>query len=126
MNRAKFEKVVKRAVDQLPAQFKPYLESVQFVVEDWPSDDLLESLGFDPDVDTLLGFYDGVPITDRSDGDFTTPGFVADTIYVFREPLLEMCETEEDLIEEIQNPVIHEVAHHFGFDEDEIDRHGFA
>ena len=87
--------------------------------------ELLDQLGFDPDDDTLLGFYEGVPITERSDlAEFGGP--IADTIYIYQEPLEKMCATRAELEEEIRRTIVHEVAHHFGFDEDEIDRLGFA
>jgi predicted Zn-dependent protease with MMP-like domain len=126
VRREHFDKLVRNAAESLPAAFKPFLENVEFVVEDRPSDELLASLGFDPREDTLLGFYDGVPLTERSDISFCDVEPVTDTIYIFRVPLCEMCGDDEQLVDEIQNTIIHEVAHHFGFDEDEIDELGFA
>ena len=69
MKRARFRDLARRAVDRLPAQFRNHLATVEFVIEDDPSPELLESLGMDPDEDTLLGFYDGVPRTLEEIGD---------------------------------------------------------
>lgn len=127
MKREHFDQLVGRAVEELPAQFRKTLESVAFVIEDDPSDELLEELGLDPETETLLGYYDGVPISEQGDAFADAdPEPVTDTIYIYRLPLLDICETEETLIEEIQKTIIHEVAHHFGFGEEDVDRLGFA
>src|SRR5262245_52925939 len=99
MKRATFQTLARRAFDRLPKQFRDHLENVEFVIEDWPSEELLRSLDLDPEEDTLLGFYDGVPVGERSNtNDLPEP--VTDTIYLFQGALEEACESEAELVEE--------------------------
>jgi predicted Zn-dependent protease with MMP-like domain len=74
----------------------------------------------DPD---LLGLYDGVALTDRY-GDMLPE--LPDRIFIYRGPLLDMCETEEELVEEVRITVVHEVAHHFGIDDARLHELGYA
>jgi predicted Zn-dependent protease with MMP-like domain len=125
MKRATFQTLARRALDRLPKQFRAHLETVEFVIEDWPSEELLRSLDLDPEQDTLLGFYDGVPVGERSHvNDLPEP--VTDTIYLFQGALEEACETEAELVEEIRVTLLHEIGHHFGLEEDEIEKLGYG
>ena len=124
MKRATFLTLARRAFDRLPKQFRDHLEHVEFVVEDWPSRELLESLELDPEEDTLLGFYDGVPVGERSITDAPAP--VTDTIYLYQRALEEACETEAELVEEIRVTLLHEIGHHFGLEDDEIEKLGYG
>ena len=84
-----------------------------------------ESLDLDPEEDTLLGFYDGVPVGERShSSDLPEP--VTDTIYLFQGALEEACESEAELVEEIRVTLLHEIGHHFGLDDDEIEKLGYG
>jgi predicted Zn-dependent protease with MMP-like domain len=124
MKRATFTALARRAFERLPKQFRDHLEHVEFVIEDWPSAELLESLELDPEDDTLLGFYDGVPVGERSSMDGPEP--VTDTIYLFQGALEEACESEAELVEEIRVTLLHEIGHHFGLDDDEIEKLGYG
>lgn len=125
MKRATFTALARRAIERLPKQFRDHLDDVEFIVEDWPSRDLLESLDLDPDEDTLLGFYDGVPVGERSVmSDSIEP--VTDTIYIFQRALEESCETDDALVEEIRVTLLHEIGHHFGMDEEQVDALGYG
>jgi predicted Zn-dependent protease with MMP-like domain len=124
MKRATFLTLARRAFERLPKQFRDHLEHVEFVVEDWPSRELLESLDLDPEEDTLLGFYDGVPVGERSVTDAPAP--VTDTIYLYQGALEEACETEAELVEEIRVTLLHEIGHHFGLEDDEIEKLGYG
>jgi len=71
----------------------------------------------------LLGLYEGVPLTERDTyGGMALP----DRITIYRRPICEMCETEEEVVETVRDTVIHEVAHHFGIDDDRLDELGWA
>ncbi|TMA62995.1 MAG: metallopeptidase family protein [Deltaproteobacteria bacterium] len=94
-------KEVARIVDRLPRQFREQLRNVEFVVEERPSHDLLRAEGLDPRHETLYGIYQGVPLSDRSSLD------------------------PEELHEEIRLTVLHEIAHYFGMDEEEIEDLGY-
>ena len=124
MKRATFTALARRAFERLPKQFRDHLQHVEFVIEDWPSAELLESLELDPEEDTLLGFYDGVPIGERSSLDGPEP--VTDTIYLFQGALEEACESDSELVEEIRVTLLHEIGHHFGLDDDEIEKLGYG
>ncbi len=125
MKRAHFETLVRRAIDRLPKQFRDHLANVEFIVDDRPSAEVLELAGIAPEDDDLLGFYDGVPLTERSEYS-DAPSPVTDTIYLFQKSLEEMCQTEDELVEEIRITVLHEIGHHFGLDDDEIEELGFG
>ena len=89
MDRRRFEKLVNQAIDELPAEFREKLENVAVIVEDHPSDELLEEMEIPPG-DTLFGLYEGTPLTERG---FQTP-LHPDRIWIFQAPIEEECETE--------------------------------
>jgi predicted Zn-dependent protease with MMP-like domain len=115
-------KEVARVLDRLPRQFREQLHNVEFVVEERPSIDLLRAEGLDPRHDTLYGIYQGVPLPDRSSLD---PPLLPDKITIFAEPLQEDFSDPDELRDEIRLTVLHEIAHYFGMDEDEIDELGY-
>jgi predicted Zn-dependent protease with MMP-like domain len=109
----RFEQLVADALDAIPPALAKLVENVVVLVEDEAPDD--------PD---LLGVYEGVPHTERSDYGigFTMP----DRIVIYRRPICAMCETEDELVEEVSITVVHELAHHFGIDDDELERLGWG
>ncbi len=113
MRRRDFDRCVREALDSLPDEFRTRLENVLITVQDEPDPELLEEM----DSETLLGIYLGVPLTERT---LEAPYQMPDQIILFQGPLEDFCETQEELIEEIRVTVVHEVAHFFGLDEDEI------
>jgi predicted Zn-dependent protease with MMP-like domain len=123
VNRADVEALVAEELDRLPRQFADRLGSVQVIVEDAPSPELLESLGLDPEEDTLFGLYDGVPLPERG---WSDSGLLPDRISIYSEPLLEACSTRRSLRREIRTTLIHEIAHYLGMDDDVIDDLGYA
>jgi predicted Zn-dependent protease with MMP-like domain len=116
------KKEVTRVIERLPRQFREQLRNVEFVVEKRPSNELLRAEGLDPRRDTLYGIYQGVPLPDRSHLD---PPLLPDKITIFAEPLLEDFADIEELYEEIRLTVLHEIAHYFGMDEEEIEDLGY-
>jgi predicted Zn-dependent protease with MMP-like domain len=113
---------VGRVLDRLPKQFRDGLRNLEIVVEKRPSVALLRAEGLDPRHDTLYGLYQGVPLPDRSSFDLP---ILPDKITIFSEPLLEDFPDPEELREQIRLTVLHEVAHFFGMDEDEIEDLGY-
>ncbi len=109
--RATFERLVAAALDELPEPLGVLMDNVAVVVEDaHPEDD-------------LLGLYEGVPLTERSDyGGLAMP----DRITLYRVALCEVAGTTQDLIAEIGVTVVHEVAHHFGIDDDALEAWGWG
>lgn len=118
-----FDEIATRAIERIPEELREYLENVVISVQPEPSPELLEEMGMDPEEDTLLGLYQGVALTEKS---VTDPVSYPDTIYLYQEPLQEMCDSIEQLEEEIEITVVHEVAHHFGIDEDRLAELGYG
>jgi predicted Zn-dependent protease with MMP-like domain len=115
-------KEVARVLDRLPKRFRDALRNLEIVVEERPSADLLRAEGLDPRHDTLYGLYQGVPLSERSS--FDVP-ILPDKITIFAEPLLADFPDAEHLREEIRLTVLHEIAHFFGMDEDDIEDLGY-
>jgi predicted Zn-dependent protease with MMP-like domain len=113
---------VARLLDRLPKRFRDALRNLEIVVEKHPSADLLRAEGLDPRHDTLYGLYQGVPLPDRSEFD---PPMLPDKITIFSEPLLADFSDPEELRAEIRLTVLHEIAHYFGMDEEEIEDLGY-
>ena len=122
MNHQDIRKEVARLIDRLPRQFREQLRNVEFIVEDRPSEELLLAEDMDPEEDTLYGLYQGIPLPERSSLD---PPLLPDKITIFAEPLLADFPDPEDLREEIRLTVLHEIAHYFGMDEEEIEDLGY-
>ena len=116
-----FRRLVDEALALIPAEFRPYLEGVPVILEDWPSDDLLEDLGV-PEDETLYGLYSGHALTEGPRGS----GELPPRITIYRGPLRSDCEDEADLRQEIATTVIHEVAHHFGISEARLEELGWG
>jgi predicted Zn-dependent protease with MMP-like domain len=115
-----FETLVSEALDDLPPFVQQRLENVAVVVEDEPGADRLAKLGYGDD-QTLLGLYEGINRLDRSSGyHLVTP----DRITLFWHPIIDEVGVgdREAIREEIRKTVIHEVAHHFGIDDAELER----
>ena len=115
-------KEVARVLDRLPKEFRGQLRNVEIVVEARPSKELLRAEGLDPREDTLYGIYQGVPLPDRSALD---PPLLPDKITIFAEPLLEDFPDPDELREEIRLTVLHEIAHYFGMEEEDIEDLGY-
>ncbi|HET8561734.1 MAG TPA: metallopeptidase family protein [Marmoricola sp.] len=110
---AEFDELVAEALDQVPAELAALMDNVVVLVEaDAPADD-----------PHLLGLYDGTPLTERDSGyTFREP----DRILIFRGPLLDMCTTREQLVDEVRITVVHEIAHHFGIDDARLHALGYG
>jgi predicted Zn-dependent protease with MMP-like domain len=113
MNRERFEALVDQALDGIPDEIAAVVENLVVLVEDRPP-------AGEPD--DLLGLYDGVALTERL---ANHGGELPDRVFVFREPLLDLCESEEELVEEVEITVVHEIAHHFGIDDDQLHELGY-
>jgi predicted Zn-dependent protease with MMP-like domain len=113
MSPQRFDELVEAAFDRLPDELTAMLDNVVLFVED-------EAPADDPD---LLGLYDGTPLTER---DSQYAGVLPDRILVFRNPTLRMCETEEEVVAEVAITVAHEIAHHFGIEDDRLHDLGYA
>jgi predicted Zn-dependent protease with MMP-like domain len=113
---------VVRVIDKLPRRFRRHLQNLEIVVEERPDAELLLAIGLDPRHDTLYGLYQGVPLPDRSS---FYPPTLPDKITIFSEPLLRNFPDPDDLRDQIRTTVLHEIAHFFGMNDDEIDKLGY-
>jgi predicted Zn-dependent protease with MMP-like domain len=114
MSREEFEEAVSDALDQVPAELAEQIDNVViFVEDDAPADQ--------PD---LLGVYDGVPLTERDFG--WASGALPDRITIYRNPTLAICESKDEVIEEVLVTVVHEIAHHFGIDDERLHELGWS
>lgn len=114
LDRDEFEALVVEQLDLLPDEMVDGLDNVIFVTEDRPEDGTLD----------LLGLYEGVALTDRGQYGF---GELPDRIILYREPLLAHAEGDrEELLEQIRITLVHEIAHFYGIDDEELHRLGWA
>jgi predicted Zn-dependent protease with MMP-like domain len=118
MSRSELEEVAADAIDQIPPALLELIDNVVIQVEDEPDQATMRELGLDPRTDTLLGLYTGIPLDVRGDG---YGAVLPDVIQLYRRPLLESCSSRDELIHEIQLTVLHELGHHFGLTDDEMD-----
>src|SRR4051812_16654282 len=106
----------------MPEPFAQMLEEVPIEVRDRPSPKQL-SLSRVPRGNLLLGLYHGRPRTRRSVED---SGAMPDVIYLFQEHIEQVCNSEQELIRQVRITVLHEIGHHFGMDEDDLDELGYG
>ncbi len=117
MTRERFRQLVSHAIDTIPVRFRRELRNIAIVVEDRPSPELLEEMEIVPP-DTLFGLYQGTPLTERHwDHGNTLP----DRIAIYQDPIEEVCDTDDDVVTEIGETLIHEVGHYFGLSDEEIE-----
>src|SRR5919201_190269 len=123
MRRRAFEALVLLALEGLPEDIRRLTNNVDIVVEREPSPEQLEQAGIVPESDeTLFGLYEGVPLTERD----SNYGLVLpDRITIFQGPLEELCQSRQEIIEEIRKTVVHELAHHFGIGEARLRELGY-
>jgi predicted Zn-dependent protease with MMP-like domain len=121
LSNKEFDRIVKQAIRRIPEEIRQHLENMLITVQKRPSPEMLDELGYPPD-EPLLGIYWGVPLNERS---IAEPPLYPDTIFIFKEPLEEMCESKEELEEEIEITVVHEVAHFLGMSEGRLAELGY-
>ena len=121
LSQKQFDRAVRQAVGRIPKEIREYLANVVISVRKRPSKEMLDQMGVPPD-DTLLGLYQGDSLLERS---FFSPPPFPDTIFIFQEPLEEMCDTLEGLEREIEITVVHEIAHFLGIEENRLEELGY-
>lgn len=119
MSADEFEAAVSDALDSIPDKLARAMDNVAVFIED----DYVPRPGEDPDT-VLLGLYEGVPLTERDS--WWDAGSLPDRITIFREPILEICASREDVIHEVAVTVVHEIAHHFGISDDRLHELGWG
>jgi predicted Zn-dependent protease with MMP-like domain len=113
VSEAEFEDLVARALDEVPVELARLVDNVVIVIEDDVA----------PGEEPLLGLYEGIPLTER---DTTYSGAMPDRITIYRRPILSICDTLEDVVDEVHVTVVHEIAHHFGIDDDRLHELGYG
>jgi predicted Zn-dependent protease with MMP-like domain len=113
MSRERFEELVGDALDEVPEEFLKLMDNVVILVADNPPSG-------DPH---LLGLYEGYALTDRG---WSYTGVLPDRITLFRKPILAICDTEDDVVDEVAVTVVHEIAHHFGIDDARLHELGWG
>jgi predicted Zn-dependent protease with MMP-like domain len=113
LGRTEFEGLVAEALDTIPPELAKLIDNVVVLVEDEAPEET-------PD---LLGLYEGTPLTER-DGWYA--GVLPDTIRLFRMPILRICNSFDDVVDEVQVTVVHEVAHYFGIDDERLHELGWG
>lgn len=112
MDPGRFEDLVSDALDLIPAQLAAAIDNVVVLIEDR-----------NPEEPDLLGLYEGIALTER---DTHYAGSLPDTITIYREALLEMCDSDAEVVDEVKITVIHEIAHHFGIGDDRLHELGWG
>jgi predicted Zn-dependent protease with MMP-like domain len=112
MDPQRFDELVSEALDLIPPELAAVMDNVVVLVADRH-----------PDEADLLGLYEGVALTER---DSNYAGLLPDTITIYRDALLAVCDSDEQVVDEVTITVIHEVAHHFGIDDDRLHELGWA
>jgi len=116
MSQEEFEEAVADALDLIPAELAALIDNVVVLVEDEPPAEMGEP--------NLLGLYEGVPLTERDE--WWAAGSLPDRITIFRNPTLRICDSTEHVVEEVAVTVVHEIAHHFGIDDDRLHELGWS
>jgi predicted Zn-dependent protease with MMP-like domain len=122
VRRRGFERLVGRALSELPPDVAAMLDNVEVVVDDEPTPEQIGQRGAD-DGETLFGLYEGVPLTERGAGYSLV---LPDRITIFRGPLERAFDSQVEIAREVRITVVHELAHHLGFDEARLDELGLA
>ncbi len=122
MRHKEFETVVQQALEQLPAEIRSALSNVAIVVEAWPDPQEMADIYGDPD-EVVYGLYRGIPLPERGADHANT---LPDMIVLYQGPLEQDFPNQRQLIREIEITVAHEVAHHFGFGEETLERYGYG
>ena len=119
-----FELLVQQAYWDLPETVRASLDNLDIVVEDFPGPEAEGSSdphGHDHGA-ALLGLYVGVPLVERHVADPLIP----DCIFIYRLPILHMCETHDEVVREVRTTLLHEIGHYLGLSEQDLDRLGYA
>jgi len=117
MNRQRFTKLVEDALREIPKRFRREMRNVAVVVEDEPSQELLDEMGIEPG-DTLFGLYQGTPLPERG---WAFGNNLPDRIAIYERPTEDACENDDEIRDCVAETVIHEFGHYFGMSEEEIE-----
>ncbi|MEN8614859.1 metallopeptidase family protein [Dehalogenimonas sp. THU2] len=114
MDRKRFSDLVSRALDKLPDEFFDLLDNVEVIVEDYPNRQQADG----SDSNGLLGLYEGIPLIER---DTHYSLVLPDKITIFQKPIELVCASDAEIVDQVEKTVRHEIAHHFGMTDEELD-----
>jgi predicted Zn-dependent protease with MMP-like domain len=123
MEMEEFEQVAQEAFDALPKELQERVENLHIVVEEQPRMEIVRKMRL-PSPGSLLGLYEGIPLT-RRDTNYGVFPVVPDTITLYRKNIMRVAGTEARIRETIRDVLIHEIAHHYGMDEDQVRDAGY-
>ncbi len=118
-----FMDLVEQAVASLPPEFEPYMENVSVEVQPLPDRKLLGSMHIRGSGRNLLGLYHGVPLGRKS---VMAPYEFPERIFIFQRNIEAICNSPDDIVREVRHTVLHEVGHHFGMTEEDLDKLGYG
>lgn len=121
LSRRAFRRLVQQAITTLPTPVLGYLDNVDILVQDWPTPEQLRSVGAEDPYD-LLGLYEGIPRTERSTYNLVLP----DRITLFQRPIEAMCQSPDAVAAQVRTTILHELAHHYGWGDRDMERLGLA
>jgi predicted Zn-dependent protease with MMP-like domain len=113
VSREQFETLVTAALDGIPGELLEKIDNCVILVEEFSP----------PDEPVLLGLYDGIPLTERGEN---YGAVLPDRILIFRQPILAICDTMEEVVRQVRITVVHEIAHHFGIDDERLHELGYG
>lgn len=122
VSKQRFAELVEEALAELPEPFAGHLEEVSVEIKDHPTAKQLKDQGLGKN-ELLLGLYVGHPMTERS---VEYSGVLPDAIYIFQEDIELVSQSEKELVEQVRTTVLHEIGHHFGMDENDLDDLGYG
>lgn len=121
LSRKQFETLIDQALRDIPPAFEPHLRDIAIEVEPWPDEETCRDLGID-DPSELMGLYHGTPLTQRSLDD---AGWMPDRIVLYQGGIEAAADTPDEIADEIRTTVLHEIGHHFGLEEDDLEALGY-
>ncbi len=121
MRRRAFEKLVEKALERLPEEFRQALDNLAIVIEDWPDPAIVEEITGDSE-EVLYGLFTGTPLPERR---FDDSGDLPPVIALYQGPLEEDFPERSELAREVEITLVHELAHFMGFDEDTVREYGY-
>ena len=121
MCRRAFEKLVEKALERLPGEFRQAFDNLAIVIEDWPDPAIVEEITGDPS-EVIYGLFSGTPLPERR---FEDSGDLPPVIALYQGPLEEDFSDRGELAREVEITLVHELAHFMGFDEDAVREFGY-
>jgi predicted Zn-dependent protease with MMP-like domain len=122
LSESEFEDLVVAALDSLPEALLELLDNVDVTIEQWPTQ-AQRSLA-SVEGGTILGLYEGIPLTERHSSGYTL--VVPDKVTIFQRPIEQICRTHDEIVDQVRKTVVHEIAHHFGIGEERLRELGWG